>query len=325
MLHYIYQLKKYDGGFYNHITILMTHYLMSKEMGASFYIDDQNWIFANNTGWSDYFESRDLVFNHTKINSNDLYIYIKGNPEIPNYISNIKNLIIKDENYYHRFKILDYTNSFPLIYKLNFNIINNMNLLLKSINFNIGNFDAILIRRGNKMFHESKLFNAEEYVQPLIDRNTQNIYIETDDYNAYLDVSNIINTKYKDKNINIFTKCPTNKFGGAGYISDLQFRNFNECRNKEYCEFMVKNTQKSIQEYTTDEMKIHIEDMLIGNEICKLARFFVTDFQSNITRFICMTHKNKLNIINIENNFMPDFNSEYDLMGEVFLNRRYYD
>jgi hypothetical protein len=305
---YIYRLKKNDGGFYNHIFILISHFLTAKKLGFQFYIDDQNWLYSNNKGWNDYFTTTDLILDNT---SYENIIYITENNEITE----------------EKFKIHEFRDALIDVYKIQPNIMYKMNNLLENINFKKGDFDAIMIRRGDKMIDESKIISAEEYLIPLIERDTKNIFIETDDYNVYLELSSIIKNKYNNKGIKLFTTCPTNKFGGVGFIRSLDFikNNNDQLRNKKYCEFMVEKTNIAVDQFNKQQMKSHIETMLIGNEICKISRYLTTDFQSNLTRFLCMTHENISNVINVENNFIPDFNQYYDLMGEVFLNRKYYE
>jgi len=322
-MNYVYQLKIADGGFYNHMFIMISHYLQANKMGAKFYIDDHRWLYTNSIGWSDYFCSTEFLLDKDYVANGDT-IYIKDPYNTPhNSLVGLSKIIVRKEADNDMFKICDYARAFSNVYILQPHIIQKMDELLVNINFTKGDFDAIMVRRGDKMIDESKLIPIEQYIQPLIDRGTQKIYINTDDYNAYKEIENIINTTYKDRGITVFTLCPKDKIGAIGFTQNLLNTNINTTRNKEYCRNMLENTRKAVDQYNSEEMKRHIENMLIDNEICKLARYLSLDFQSNLTRFLCITHTDPSRVINIENNLIPDFDKYYDYMGEVFLGRKY--
>jgi hypothetical protein len=63
--------------------------------------------------------------------------------------------------------------------------------------------------------------------------------------------------------------------------------------------------KKSVNIYTSDEMREHVEEMLVGLEICLRSRYLATDYQSNVTRYLVVNHSN---FINVENNKNLDFN-----------------
>jgi hypothetical protein len=47
-------------------------------------------------------------------------------------------------------------------------------------------------------------------------------------------------------------------------------------------------------------MKEHVEEMIVGLEICKLGRYLSTDFQSNVTRFLYVTYPKPEYVLPVE-------------------------
>jgi hypothetical protein len=325
-MNYIYQLKRSNGGFYNHMHFLTSHYLTAKKMGANFYIDDHNWNYKYDKGWVDYFTTIELVLNEN-INFENKIVYVKVNDSISPLLQNIHNIHFIGEYDYDKntFTTNDYIHAFFEIYKLQEYIQIAKNNLLNKINFKEGDFDAIMIRRGNKMIFESILIPVEKYLLPLIEKGTKNIFIQTDDYNAYLELINLIESKYKDKQINVHTTCPSNQFGVLGFNDEKNFILYHNLVYKDYCVNMLNNTHKVVEDYNPSEMKEHVESMLIGCEICKISNYLATDYQSNVTRFLYMTHKNRQNVINCKYNFNIDDNALYDIEGRAFNPDGIYD
>ena len=55
-------------------------------------------------------------------------------------------------------------------------------------------------------------------------------------------------------------------------------------------------------------MKIHMEEIIIGLEICLLSKFLCLDLQSNITRMLFTRHFNKNNVLVCDNSLIPEDN-----------------
>jgi len=54
-------------------------------------------------------------------------------------------------------------------------------------------------------------------------------------------------------------------------------------------------------------MKRHMEEMIVGLEICLCSRYLSTDFQSNITRMLYTRHNNPDNVLIADDSLVPLF------------------
>ena len=78
--------------------------------------------------------------------------------------------------------------------------------------------------------------------------------------------------------------------------------------NNTYLNNLLTITQKSVQSYSSVEMKEHVEEMIIGLELCMNSEYLSTDFQSNVTRFLLCTHKNPENVFYVGSIPTPPLN-----------------
>ena len=78
--------------------------------------------------------------------------------------------------------------------------------------------------------------------------------------------------------------------------------------NVNYISNFVKQCVKAEDEYNSDEMKSHMEEMIVGLEICLLSKYLSLDLQSNITRML-YTRFNKNNVLLVGDNFKPEPNT----------------
>ena len=279
----IFHLRKNDGGFYCQMWKLASNYLYSKKQKLHFFIDDSQWMFTHNLGWRDYFKSLTLV-SETKV-------VHPIHKEL-----NVENILL------NQFTLFEYIEAFKVIYILNDSLKEQYlkkKILLPTI------YNSIMIRRGDKMYGESIYIDTHEYIKKLLDKNSSDIYVQTDDYTAYEEVCNICKKYYNT--INVFTFCPVDKKGafvfsynpGVGSsISD----------NNTYLNNLLTITQKSVQSYSSVEMKEHVEEMIIGLELCMNSEYLSTDFQSNVTRFLLCTHKNPENVFYVGSIPTPPLN-----------------
>jgi len=282
------------GGYCNQMWNIAGSYLNAKKENKMFYIDDSNWIFTNNQGWTDYFNSVKTI------NCTD------SNVEQPIEIYNSRNGNLKNVKIY---SLNDYRNILNEIMHLNDYMKLKLQETMNTLNIQGNNFDAIMIRRGGKIFEEGNYINTEIYVNKLLEKNTKTIFVQTDDYDAYEEVKYIINKK--NINIDVLTLCPEYKRGGTTvYTAEFNYMKSNIHKNNS--DYILNFSQKCKPEdqYTKNEMKIHMEEMVIGLEICLLSRYLSTDFQSNITRMLYTRHNNPNNVINVLNTLIPDFNKK---------------
>lgn len=278
----IVSLPKNDGGFFCQIWKLMSKYLFTKKYNLKLYIDDSNWMFNHKNGWTDYFEKNCIeIINKSTLIEGNVYFDIH-------------------DDMLDQFTLNEYKEAFNEIFKLNSVLKERVNKTLNS--FNLVEYDAIMIRRGDKMYGESHYIPTEKYVQKLLEKDTKKIFVQTDDYNAYLEVCALV----KDKNIEVFTTCPKDKLGCFVFNYSPEVGSTLTKDNDNYLKNLTNlPKKKSVNMYTSDEMKEHVEEMLVGLDICLKSRYLATDYQSNVTRYLVVNHPNS---INVEDNKNLDFN-----------------
>ena len=66
-------------------------------------------------------------------------------------------------------------------------------------------------------------------------------------------------------------------------------------------------------------MKEHVEEMLIGLKICMESQYLVTDFQSNVTRFLLCTHSNPINVLSVGDIECPLFDIPLKCPAKGFI------
>lgn len=263
-----------DGGFFCQIWKLMSKYILSKKYNTKFYLDDTEWLFRHSNGWKDYFTTLEIITPSTKI------------PE-PIFFD-------IDEHYTNQFTLNEYRNAFKEIFQFNDTLKEKLQNTIKELN--LDEYDAIMIRRGDKMYGESEYISTEKYVEKLLEKNSKTIFVQTDDYKAYEEVCEIV----KDKDIRVLTTCPKNKFGCFVFNYAPEVGSTLTKENDNYLKELAKLAKKkSVNQYNSSEMKEHVEEMLIGLEICLKSRYLVTDYQSNVTRYLVVNHQHPNNVINI--------------------------
>lgn len=261
----IFTLQANNGGFFCQLWKLASNYLYAEKNKLQFLLDDSTWMFKHTLGWRDYFSSLNLVSETQSIQS-------------PIY----RELEVEDSRL-HKFTLKQYNDAFKNIYVFNHSL--KERLTTQRATFSLTDrYSSIMIRRGDKMYGESAYIDTLEYVKQLEDKNLPIIFVQTDDYKSYEEVCNI--TKGWETPVQVFTTCPPHQLGAFVFnyaphsgskVSDL---------NNSYLMNLTKHTQKSINKYSPEEMREHVEEMLIGMEICIQSTFLVTDFQSNVTRFL---------------------------------------
>jgi hypothetical protein len=184
----VFRLPKYDGGFFCQIWKLISKYLVAKQFNLSFNIDDSDWMFKHTNGWRDYFTTLNTI-NSTTILEQPIYIDI-------------------EERYTDSFTLNEYRDALKEVFQFNTIIKERFCKTLEKYNLTEKNYDAIMIRRGDKMYGESKYISTEQYVNKLLEKNIKKIFVQTDDYNAYKEVCNLVNGRAE-----VFTTCPEDKLG----------------------------------------------------------------------------------------------------------------
>jgi len=271
-----------SSGFFSQLFFMFNHYLYCYNNFINFKLESSNWLFTYKDGWTDYFEDINLQF-HPHIAKSHKYNH--GNV-IFNYTIN------------------DYKEIINKIYKYNKTTISKINSIKQELDLNDNNYDSIFIRRGDKLYSESILINALDFVKLLLTINPEckKIFLQTDDYNTFIEIDNYLKSINSD--IVLLTLCDKNNKGVIvfniykyNFIDKTSIYN----QNKEYIKTIlsdIKNT-KSVQEMNNCEIYDHTINMIVGLDIVCKSNICITDYQSNCSRFIKLYHNNINNVYNV--------------------------
>lgn len=280
-----------NGGFFSELFFMVNHYIHCKKHNRTFRLDTNDWLYKFQEGWTDYFNPIDFDGNDTHDETHTMgHIYLFEHFPLYEYITVLKDIFIFNKK---TRQIIDET-------------IRDYFLLSKQIKEDIQKYDAIYIRRGDKLFFETNYISGEKYLELLMQKNPncQNVYLQTDDYNSFLEIQKYISEK--SLNIHLFTRCDPNMRGIVNYRFLLEtdvnyFRTSNESR--EYYKTIqseLKNS-KAIESMTPQEKYEHTIDFLTGVEIVLGAEHCVMDKQSNVSRFIWIFNKTPEKVYDVKN------------------------
>jgi hypothetical protein len=278
----IFRLKENDGGFFCQLWKLASNILYAKKNYLKLFVDDSTWMFAHTLGWRDYFTSLQLV---------------REQETLPQPIHGECGV---DDDRLHQFELDEYMNICKEIYKLN----DNMEVLYKKQRDQLpALYHAIMIRRGDKMYGESLYIETHKYIDTLLDKAHRDIFVQTDDYTAYEEVYQYCKTHYP--HINVTTTCPLTKRGAFVFNYQPNVGCSTSELNNSYLLQLSNISQKSVNSYSRDEMREHVEEMLVGLQICMNSEYLCIDFQSNVTRYLFCCHKYPDHVLPIHSALPP--------------------
>ena len=286
----VYFLQK-NAGFFSEIFFMINYYLIGERYSLPFGINTSNWLFKYNNGWHDYFDSLKEIDENTNIQI--------APQRIPEEIDFFQMEFYKNID----FTLQDYRNAVIHIFKLNNNL---HNIYTNTVlNLKLNDYHSIFIRRGDKMIQESIYIPTYKYIDRLLekDNTVKTIFIQTDDYNVCLEAFHYINLLKLD--IRVVTTCPPSKCGVHMFNVNTKGSALS-IENDTYIKNQDKNV-KPIIEYNNEEIYDHTVEMLVGLEICKKSRFLVLDMQSNVSRYLLLSHDNISSVIDVQNTVL-DFN-----------------
>jgi hypothetical protein len=170
----------------------------------------------------------------------------------------------------------------------------------------IGSYDSIFIRRGDKLCKESTFFETSKYIDLLLEKNQncKTVFLQTDDYNCYLDLE----THIKDRglNIHIITLCHPEIKGMVIFDKELHVDLHNcvikgNLLNESYLNQVKLDLEKfkSVDKMNPEEIYNHTVEMLIVVDIVLNSKYCILDNQSNVSRFISIAHHDNSNLFDI--------------------------
>lgn len=275
----IISIQNKSSGFFSQFFFVLNHYLYAKKNNLQFSLNTKNWLFKYKSGWNDYFCELATDFHK----------------------NNCADKIFGHCNVIENYKIVDYIEAINDIYKLNDYVSNKKNEIIEK--FNLKKYCGIFIRRGDKLVDESEYIPSVKYLEKLLQKvdNCTDIFIQTDDYNSYIDIK-----KYIDENklnINAYTLCDEDVHGMVIFNYYKQkILNDNSLKYAEIFKDEQIRNFKPIEYYNNEEIFEHTLKMLIGIEILRNSDICVLDYQSNVSRFIKLAHKNVDNVYDVSDN-----------------------
>lgn len=278
-----------SNGFFSAFFFTVNHYITARKNNYNFILNTDTWLFRHRDGWTDYFEKIDITYNE------------KGSE------------IVEHTNSLGNYPLYEYAHYMKEMYVYNETTIKRIEKTKMELNLTDGNYDSIFIRRGDKIYNESPYIPSEIYIEGVLKKNPncKTIFLQTDDYNSYIDLNNYI--KERNLDIRLITLCDENTKGMVvtHFISEKDFEN--SCHenqnkrfdNKEYMNKIIHDIKKTTPVYklNKDEIYDHTITLLVGIELLLKSNICVCEYFSNISRFIKLMHPNPDNVLDI---YKPD-------------------
>lgn len=268
------RLNKYSG-FFSMFFFFVNHYIHAKKNNWDFELNCHEWLFKAFNGWEDYFENIDIVRN------------LENEP---------KKITAELNKTFIEYSIEEYKNVLPEIYKYNDRIKSLIEKRKKKLKLKNYNYSSIFIRRGDKLLSESNYIHGEVYIKKLLELNPscKTVYLQTDDYTCFNEINEYI--KKEKLNINLLTMCEEDCKGIIAFSyhknSLVNEENYSIDKNVEY----LKNNKESfinskpVDQMNSEEIYLHTIKMIIGIELVLQSNLVVTDYSSNVARFIKLMH-----------------------------------
>lgn len=268
-------------GFYSDVLRMLTNYMVCKRDGIPLTLDSREWIFTHEKGWRDYF---------TTLKESDQYDTL---PQI--------NIDKPDDR---QFTVSEYKSAMkevivyqPYLHEIAEKLIQQ---------YTLGEYTAIFIRRGDKLLGESVYIPIEAYAHLAISTSPSTIFVQTDDYRCVEELASIIHRTHP--HIRIFSTCPTTKHGHFAFpvetseVRSMQYSDktgnvYNVSLNIDYLNKTIR--QKPLVDFTKEEIKTHVEEMLVGMILCQRSNYLVIDHTSNVGRYLHFTHPRGRNALKI--------------------------
>lgn len=270
-------------GFFSDTFRLLHTFMVCKQKNLDLFIESSNWNFGR---WHDYFTT------------------LKDSSEASGRVLEDINW---DKPEDRQFTVAEYRKAIQEVFVYKPHIYDRVEKTIASLGLALESTAAIFIRRGDKLLGEAVFIPTEFYVKLALTRNPQHIFVQTDDYRAFLEVEHI--TKVLAPHVKVYTTCPSTKFGmfyenlnlGKAVTTsyNVDGQQFINDQNVQYLKSNIP--QKALMEFSYEEMKEHVEEMLVGIFICQRAQWVVLDHMSNVARYIVFSHpRGKEPILSIE-------------------------
>lgn len=290
-------LIRNNGGFYSLYFFLLNHYIYCKKNNLTLYVDTSAWIFHSSLGLSDYFLQNNKIIEYKENNDDKL------SPDEDNMLNSKKvkiDQIFESLAFESTFTLMDYKEAIKELYILHPCIEFKINQIQKEYELYPNTYASIFIRRGDKLVHESVLISTEEYFLLLLELEptVEKIYLQTDDYTVFLELNELCK-KYNKEYIQLYTICKENQ---RGMIVTSIYKNLMLSNTENNTFFTPEYIQSvtPVDKMSPIEKYNHVEEMLIGIELVCQSKICVTDYQSNVSRFIKLRHQSFYHVFDVQ-------------------------
>lgn len=274
-----------SAGFFSVFFFTINHFIYCKRNNKSFKINSENWLYKSFEGWTDYFKNVDCIIEND-IDEKDASIYKHNN-------------ILGDYNLY------EYQNAIRNhLFIYNDNIKNIIQSIKDSLGLKQNTYDSIYIRHGDKLCSETKMIPTQKYVDLLFlkNPNCKIIFVQTDDYNVFLEVEQYI--KNKNMDIRVLTLCNKNTKGiitHIRYFEEIEKAVLENQHNKDYISKIKIDLDKTkpLEAMTFEEIYEHTINLLVSVDISIHSNYCVLDNQSNVARFISIAHNDYKKVFDV--------------------------
>lgn len=292
-------LETKAAGFFSSLFFMINHFLYAKINKHSFRLNTENWLFKAEHGWTDYFLPIDfdpIMPSPQNVETKEIHGHVNI---LANYPMNLYRMIL------------------PKIYRLNPTILAEIekaritfdqfreNSPIRQSTPSSLEYGAIFVRRGDKLIEESILVSAEHYLTYLLEiyPNCNCVFVQTDDYNVFLELLAYQEKTPKIQHIQLYTLCKPELRGGMVITKhyydycqspafETEIQKIRIPQNRDYLQ-ANQETLKAflpLEMQTPEQVKEHTTDMLIGIDFLLKSKVCVTDYLSNVTRFIKFAH-----------------------------------
>jgi len=292
-------LETRHAGFFSTFFFMINHYLYAKINHHSFRLKTDKWLFRAEKGWDDYFLPIDFV-------------PVQPNPNNQTEIKEINKHATLLANY----PMILYRTVILQIYRLNAHMQEKIEAARTAFfqsaipsltGLHDDEYGALFVRRGDKLIEESILIPAEHYLMYLLEvyPKVRNVFVQTDDYNVFLELLAFQKRNPAIQHVKLYTLCKPHLKGGMvitkEYYDYCQDPNFDSnvqkipiTQNHAYLRENRENLKACLplEMQTPEQVREHTEDMLIGLDFLLKSKVCVTDYLSNVTRFIKFAHPN---------------------------------
>jgi hypothetical protein len=282
------------AGFYSNFFFVLNHYIHCKKRNLAFRINSENWIYKFKDGWTDYFEPFAVNVD---------------------YCAAALEMRMGHTDHIELYPIREYEIAIREIYKFNETTKEKIAEVKSRLGLEEGKYDAIYIRRGDKLADENVFRPVSLYINLLLKKNPdcEVLFLQTDDYTSVLEAEEYIS--HNKKNILLITTCSKNARGSITtekYKKDLALALHYKTRNYEYISKIATELTDTttLSDMDPDTIYNHTIDLLSSVDITAHSNICVTDYESNVGRFIKLAHVHPANVFDV---LAPDSDINYNV------------